>query len=69
MDLNLYKVDSDDMKELKKDLRFKDKKIEMCIIGTKIQEDVINFIKNEYVRGNDIELSSIQVKLIDVSFK
>lgn len=59
----------DYVNELKKDLRFKDKKIEMCIIGTKIQEDVINFIKNEYVRGNDIELSSIQVKLIDVSFK
>ena len=55
--------------ELKKDLKFKDKKLEMCIIGTKIQEDVKDFIKNEYVRGNDIELSSIQVKLIDVSFK
>jgi hypothetical protein len=55
--------------ELKKDLKFKDKKLEMCIIGTEIQEDVKDFIKNEYVRGNDIELSSIQVKLIDVSFK
>ena len=33
------------------------------------KKEFINFIKNEYVRGNDIELSSIQVKLIDVSFK